>query len=328
MEQLRLLAGEPLLVIDFRYHLVSLIAVFLAVALGIVIGTTALNEPIQADIEGQVAELEQDKRALEDRTQELQRQLETSAAFEEVVGPPLVDGTLAGRSVVLMPTNETVTAETVEEVGALVGAAGGTVSGVVRLQPEYSDPATAAALESYVTGSGLPPGVQLPPDGDADALVASLISQVLMIPPGAEAPDAAALSSVLAGLNSLDVMVPEGASVSPADHAIVLTGDGFTGDDADRRNAALVELVTALDRTGAGAVVAGDAPSARENGLIGAIRADPALASAISTIDNVGTVVGRISTVLALGQESRGTSGMYGTGEGTQPIPPVPAAAQ
>ena len=34
--------------IDFRYHLVSLIAVFLAVALGIIIGTTALNEPILA----------------------------------------------------------------------------------------------------------------------------------------------------------------------------------------------------------------------------------------------------------------------------------------
>jgi hypothetical protein len=38
-------------VIDFRYHLVSLIAVFLAVALGIVIGTTALNQPILNDIE-------------------------------------------------------------------------------------------------------------------------------------------------------------------------------------------------------------------------------------------------------------------------------------
>ena len=44
--------------IDFRYHLVSLIAVFLAVALGIIIGTTALNEPLQANIEGQVTELE------------------------------------------------------------------------------------------------------------------------------------------------------------------------------------------------------------------------------------------------------------------------------
>jgi hypothetical protein len=44
-------------VIDFRYHLVSLIAVFLAVALGIVIGTTALNQPILADIKNQVTAL-------------------------------------------------------------------------------------------------------------------------------------------------------------------------------------------------------------------------------------------------------------------------------
>ena len=50
--------------IDFRYHLVSLIAVFLAVALGIVIGTTALNQPILADIKNQVTALEQDKRSL------------------------------------------------------------------------------------------------------------------------------------------------------------------------------------------------------------------------------------------------------------------------
>ena len=29
--------------IDFRYHIVSIIAVFLALAVGIVVGTTALN---------------------------------------------------------------------------------------------------------------------------------------------------------------------------------------------------------------------------------------------------------------------------------------------
>ncbi len=62
--------------IDFRYHLVSLIAVFLAVALGIVIGTTALNNPISADIEARVDQLEQDKRQLEDRTQELTAQVD------------------------------------------------------------------------------------------------------------------------------------------------------------------------------------------------------------------------------------------------------------
>ncbi|MGY1717815.1 copper transporter [Blastococcus sp. SYSU DS0552] len=314
--------------IDFRYHLVSLIAVFLAVALGIVIGTTALNEPILADIENQVSQLEQDKRALEDQTRDLQAQLSTSQEFEEAVGPVLVDGTLTERSVLLVLTDEDVAPETVEEVTALIGDAGGSVSGVVRLQPQYSDPATAAALQSYVTGAGLPAGLQLPESGDAGVLVASLLSQVLMIPEGGPVPDTAAVSSVLAGLSSLEVLTAESASVSPADHAVVLTGGLFEGADADQRTTMLVELVTALDEQGRGAVVAGTAATARPEGLVGVLRADPALAAAVSTVDNVGTEVGRISTVLALGQESQGTSGKYGTADDAQPVPPVPAAAQ
>jgi len=59
-------------VIDFRYHLVSLIAVFLAVALGIVIGTTQLNGPLTDNLQGQVTALQADKRSLEDQTQLLQ----------------------------------------------------------------------------------------------------------------------------------------------------------------------------------------------------------------------------------------------------------------
>ena len=74
-------------------------------------------------------------------------------------------------------------------------------------------------------------------------------------------------------------------------------------------------------------MVAGDAASAAETGLVGAIRADPETSAAVSTVDNVDAAAGRISTVLALGQESEGTSGRYGTGEDTQPVPPVPATA-
>ena len=312
--------------IDFRYHLVSLIAVFLAVALGIVIGTTQLNQPILNDIRNQVTDLEQDKRALEDRTQELQAQVDGGEAFQDAVAPTLVGGSLAGRSVLLITTGEEVADETVEEVSSLVGEAGGSVSGVVRLRPEYTDPASETSLQSYVTGSGRPAGVQLPESGDTGALVGSLLAQVLMIPPGGAAPDSAALSSVLAGLTSLDVLTPEGASVGPADYAIVLTSGAAAEGDAERRNAGLLSLVTALDGAGSGAVVAGDQASAGETGLVGALRADPELAAAVSTVDNVGSGVGRISTVLALGREAQGTSGQYGTGEDTQPVPPVPAA--
>ena len=68
--------------IDFRYHLVSLIAVFLAIALGIVIGTTQLNGKVLDDLRGQVSSLEQDKRDLEDNTQQLQTQQDNSEAFD------------------------------------------------------------------------------------------------------------------------------------------------------------------------------------------------------------------------------------------------------
>ena len=313
--------------IDFRYHLVSLIAVFLAVALGIVIGTTALNAPILADIKHQVSALEKDKRSLENRTQQLQSQVESTDTFAEAVAPTLVDKTLAGSSVLLVVTNQDVPSDTVDQVTAMIKLAGGTVSGTLTLQPEYSDPSTATSLQNYVTGSGRPAGIQLP-SGTADAgqLVGSLLAQVLMIPPAGPAPDRAAISSVLAGLSALNVLTAEGDSVAPADYAVVLTAGGFTGADAADRNATLAELASALDSAGSGAVVAGDVASAGDNGLVGVIRADPTMSAALSTVDNVGTAAGRVSTVLALVSEGEGTSGKYGVGQDTQPVPPVPPA--
>ena len=314
--------------IDFRYHLVSLIAVFLAIALGIVIGTTQLNGKVLDDLRGQVSSLEQDKRDLEDNTQQLQTQQDNSEAFTTAVAPALVDGSLAGRSVALVITDDQVSSDTVDEVTALIGQAGGTVSGTIRLTPAYSDPSKASALENYVTGGGLPPSVTLPTNGDAGQLTASVLAQVLMAKVAGPTPTTADLSSVLAGLTSLEVLSADSASVTPANFAVVLTAGAFKGDDADERNAALAELAAALDAAGEGAVVAGDTASAGDQGLVGVVRNDPATSAAVSTVDNVDTIAGQISTVLALGSEGDGTSGKYGTGQDTQPVPPVPSATQ
>lgn len=312
--------------IDFRYHLVSLIAVFLAVALGIVVGTTQLNGPILDRLESQVDALEEDKRALEDSTRDLQGQLDTSDAFETAVAPALVEGVLTDRSVLLVVTTEDVDSEDVEAVSTMITDAGGTVSGRITLTPDYTDPSSESALISYATGSGLPAGITLPDVEDAGQLVGSLLAQVLMIPSGGVAPDTAATSSVLAGLPALDVLRTDSDSVTPADFALVLTAGEFTGEQAAERNETLLELVTALDAGGSGAVVAGDAAAAREGGLIGAVRDDPAVSAAVSTVDNLGSPAGRISTVLALRAEGEGTSGAYGTGEETQPVPPLAPA--
>ncbi|WP_040339304.1 copper transporter [Candidatus Blastococcus massiliensis] len=312
--------------IDFRYHLVSLIAVFLAVALGIVIGTTQLNGPILDDLESQVSTLEQDKRSLENQTRELQSELDTSEDFETAVGPALVQETLAGSSVLLVVTNDDVATDDIEAVGALIAEAGGTVAGQISLTPAFTDPSSESSLQSYVTGSGLPAGVTLPEVDDAGELVGSLLAQVLLVPPDGAFPDSAATSSVLAGLSALEVLRTDSDSVSAANVALVLTSGEFTGRHAEDRNSTLVELVTALDARGSGVVVAGDAASARESGLVGTVREDPDVASAVSTVDNISTAAGRISAVLALRAEASGTSGAYGTGEETQPVPPVGAS--
>ncbi|KQS64349.1 copper transporter [Modestobacter sp. Leaf380] len=323
--------------IDFRYHLVSLIAVFLAIALGIVIGTTALNGQLTDNLRTQVTGLQEDKRALEDETQGLQAQLDATGGFAEEVGPALVAGTLTGRSVVLVVGNEDVDSDVVDEISSLITDAGATVTGTVELSPAYSDPATAQSLQTYVTGpGGLPPGITAPETSDTAELVASLLAQVLVIAPSGAvaedgsvvpgtAPDSTATSQVLAGLAALEVLSVGSDSVSAADYAVFLTAGAVTGDDAEARNAALLDLVSALDAQGSGAVVSGNAASAGDGGLVGVIRADTEASTTISTVDNANAPEGRISTVLALSSEGQGTSGRYGTGEDAQPVPPVPA---
>ncbi|GAB4083239.1 copper transporter [Modestobacter muralis] len=314
--------------IDFRYHLVSLIAVFLAVALGIVIGTTQLNGPVLTNLQGQVTALQTDKRALEDQSRELQAQLDDVGSFDEAVGPALVEGTLAERSVVLVVGSDDVAPDVLEGLTALLGSAGATVTGTIRLTPGYGDPANDAAVEAYVSGPGRPAGLAPAEGTDPAGLAADLLAEVLMVPPadaGTAGPvPASATSSVLAGLEELGVLSRDTSSVTPADHAVLLTAGVPTDENALRRTEALVELVTALDRRGSGAVAAGDPTAIEDGGLLRALRADTSVSAVVSTVDNVTVPAGRISTVLALAAESRGTTGAYGSGEDTQPVPPAP----
>ena len=204
------------------------------------------------------------------------------------------------------------------------------MSGTIRLQPEYSDPSTATSLQSYVTGPGLPAGVSCPQADDAGQLVGSLLAQVLMIPPGGEPrPTGAAISSVLAGLSALNVLTAEDDSVGHArpNYAVVLTAGAFTGSDADDRNTTLADLVTALDARGLRRGRRRRRRLGRRTTASSAsIRADPALSAAVSTVDNVDHR-GRADQHRPRPRRARARAppGKYGTGQDTQPVPPVPA---
>ena len=57
--------------INFRYHVVSLTAVFLALAVGLVLGTAALNGTVQNQISEQVNGLRNSNGQLRDQVEEL-----------------------------------------------------------------------------------------------------------------------------------------------------------------------------------------------------------------------------------------------------------------
>lgn len=310
--------------IDFRYHLVSLIAVFLAVALGIVIGTTQLNGPVLDGLEAQVGTLTDENNELEAQTESLTEELTQDDAYDDAVAPLIVANRLVGASVLIVVTNDEVTPEVIGQVTSLLGASGADLAGTLRLLPAFTDPQTAPDLQEYVTGSGLPPGVTLPETDETSTLVASLMSQVLMRPAeGGSAPQQTATTTVLAGLAALGVVTSESGDVDSADYVLFLTGSGFTGEDAETRNRALVSLAVAMDTAGSGAVVAGDVSADAEGGLLAAVRADGGAGTTVSTVNNVDTAPGRVASLLALTAERTGQSGNYGVGEGTVPLPPL-----
>jgi hypothetical protein len=147
------------LIIDFRYHLVTIIAIFLALAVGIVVGTTALNGPVLDDLRGRNTDLIDDKRTLEADVRELQSDVSAADAFARELAPRILQGALDGRRVLLVTTDGS-PENAVGELTPLLLQAGATVGGELRLQSELFDAANGQLIEDLVA-QVVPAGVEL-----------------------------------------------------------------------------------------------------------------------------------------------------------------------
>jgi hypothetical protein len=136
--------------IDFRYHLVSLVSVFLALAVGIVLGAGPLEGSIGQTLTDQVDALRNDRDTLRDDLASAETALQHREEFITAVTPALVDEQLGGRSVVLVPLPGAETNELDSLTTALEGA-GATVTGRVGVTTTWTDPGEQAARDELVT---------------------------------------------------------------------------------------------------------------------------------------------------------------------------------
>lgn len=309
--------------IDFKYHVVSLISVFLAVALGIIIGTTALNGGIVTNLRSNVSDLTDDKRDLENRVTTLNQAIENNSEFDAEIAPTLVDGALGNQNFIVITAGDNVTAELRDPIITMMQDAGGNNTGAISLTNSYTDPAHADEMLNYAS-SDLPAGVSLPESNDEGAVVGTLLASMLVAPQGGTAQPSAAITTVLSGLGSLGVLKVDSTDIQPAPNVVIIVS-GQPADQADERNHMVLSLATALDKAGAAVVIAGDAASATEDGVIAAARDDAAVATSVSTIDNADRASGRVNVVWALRAEATGSSGSYGAVADADPIAPSPS---
>src|SRR5659263_644551 len=163
--------------IDFRYHLVSLISVFLALAVGIVLGAGPLREGIGDTLTGQVEVLRADRDQLRADLEERTVDSNDRDAWISTMGAQVSAGTLTGRTVAIVVLPDA-TDDDVNAVADVLGSAGAQVTAQVRLTEAWttSDASFRQTFAQQLAGYLNPaPAADAGPEG----IMALAIAQML-----------------------------------------------------------------------------------------------------------------------------------------------------
>ncbi|KGN42529.1 copper transporter [Knoellia aerolata] len=315
--------------IDFRYHLVSIVSIFMALAVGIVLGAGPLKGSIGDTLTQEVTQLREDRAALRTELDAARKGSTARDDFARDAATRLVGGTLTGTTVavVVLPRAD---ADHVSEVEELLATAGAQVVSRTTIEESWVPQGADATTKQSTLATDLRRSLGLPPAAESDSTpLDEVLADVLVDTGAAEASDAAkaALDS-LAGEQLIDV---ETADLARATTAVVIGGpvQGDVVADRDRAATRLASLSLALDAGGRGAVLASDVGVSGFEGVSSVVRAargDAGTSRALSTVDDVSLPLGQVSVVYALVQQLGGGVGQYGLGDGVSAgYPPIPA---
>jgi Copper transport outer membrane protein, MctB len=303
--------------IDFRYHLVSIVAVFLALALGLLLGSTVLRPYA---LEGLEALSKVEKHKIDSYLQankQLQSQLNSDNQWAQANAPQVLRDLLAGQHVVLVVAPGAPGSVTTG-ITQYLGVAGATVTGQLQLQAPFFDTSPTGSQKlaqlSEQLAARLP--VPLTLKGSAQAQASELLANVLLTTDGAGQPVAGQRDSssvaVINGLAAGGFVTPSG---NPWDRAtlavVIIPATPASTDDSNEQSQALVTLAQQLDIAGQGTVVAGSIAGSGPGSAIDVMRAG-GRAGHLSSVDDADSPFGQMVVAQALFDRMRGKSGSYG----------------
>lgn len=309
--------------ISLRQHALSLAAVFLALAVGVVLGSGFLSDTLLSSLRDEKKDLNTQISGLNDQKNVLNEKLSAANNFDTQLVGRIVHDALAGKSVVVFRTPDAKD-DDVAAVSKFIGQAGGTVTGTVALTQEFVEANSAEKLQTVVNSSVLPAGQQLSTKlVDQGSQAGDLMGIALLANPNPAVPavDDTQRNTVLAALRDTGFITYQATDhMGAANGALVVTG-GALPQDAGNQGASVARFSAALAPHGSGTLLAGRDGSATGGAAVAVARADAGLNSAISTVDDVDAAPGRITAVLGLHDLlGGGHAGQYGTGHGATSI--------
>lgn len=313
--------------IDFRYHLVSLISVFLALAVGIALGAGPLKETIGDTLTGQVSQLREEKDAMRVELEEAQAAVADNERYLEEVAGSLVGDALTDRRIGFVLLDEVPDGILADLEDTFVEA-GASVTARVRVTERWTAEETqvfrgalAARLVEY-----LEPPVDR--SASVDEILAAGLAQALAGKDPARPLTLSANAQILGDLLAADDgglvegdLPPDG----PVDAVVVIGASGEEPADLDEGAEPLSEeeqraaegvlrahaaITLAAQQRSEGAILVVDTYA--EDGLVAFVRDSDDLAERISTVTRFPTMSGRLSTVLGLGSRLALRVGHYG----------------
>ena len=297
--------------ISFRYHIVSIVSVFLALAVGIALGGGPLKGEVDNSLVNELATRKAELNAARAEVKALTLQKEFATEHAVGTAAAVLDEQLAGNRVAILslPGSDN---DTTAEIGTLIESAGGTVAGRYALGTRLGSEAHEDVVDELtddlaatVTDAGL--------SGSDDAYVrfGKLLARAIGSR-SAGAPYDTESASITSAMGSAGLLTTDGDPSGRADLVLVVSG----GPDASKAGQSALRIHGRLAATLAGStggvVVAGPTSATRANGILRWIRDDVAVSRVVSTVDTIDIGAGRVNAVLVLADRAGGHVGQFG----------------
>lgn len=293
--------------INFRYHVVSIIGIFIALAVGVVLGAGPLQSRIQAGMSTSSSSVGADP--------QLSAQADAEAAGLKALASSTLSGSLAGAKIALVVAPGA-SDDDVSALRSTLTDAGASVVGRVTLSDNWQSTSMSQYRTTLSTtlASHLTSGAAK--TASADGVVGYSIAQVLT----STGSETDLLRQILTD-ESTPIMTidedPSGAAttiVAVGPRAQASASSGSTPTAVTASTDAWVGLAQAVGSTSG--VLVGDAST--RDAMVSQVRAS---GTAVTTVDSVGTTLAAVDTVLALASPSP-SARAYGVGTGAQSVIP------